>query len=106
MDADAELLAVIREALAAIEAANNRAVEAIQAERDLMAAFAAVDELATRVRQLVDLDHAIRRRIVEDIRCEQGLSLAKLANVIGVSKSRAGQYKKQVDEKRSEGEES
>ncbi|MGH3777981.1 MAG: hypothetical protein ACRDRR_19990 [Pseudonocardiaceae bacterium] len=86
-----DLLTVVRAVLAEIDAAHARAVVGINSEPNLDAALAAVSELATHVRKLSDTDAELRTLIVGRVWDAESLSLAALADRIGVSKARADQ---------------
>lgn len=88
---DRDLLMRLRLLFAEIDAAHAKAVEAIDTEPDLDKAFAAASELITYVGKLGEVDAELRRRIAGGIWRAENLSLAKLAQRVGVSKSRADQ---------------
>jgi hypothetical protein len=100
-----DLLTTVRSALDDIDAAHARAVAAIGAEASLDAALAAVSELAARVRKLGDADAELRTRIVGRVWDAESLSLAALADRIGVSKARADQLIRNIKKNRQQTEE-
>lgn len=100
-----DLLTIVRAALADIEATHARAVAAIGAEPSLDAALIAVSELAARVRKLGDADAELRTYIVGRVWEAESLSLAALADRIGVSKARADQLIRNVKKSRQQAEE-
>ncbi len=100
-----DLLTVVRAALVDIDAAHGRAVAAIGAEPNLDDALTAVSELAARVRKLSDADAELRTRIVGRVWDAESLSLAGLADRIGVSKARADQLIRNIKRSRQQTEE-
>lgn len=101
---DSDLLTTVRAALADIDAAHGRAVAAIGVEPSLDVALTAVSELASRVRKLSDADAELRTRIVGRVWDAERLSLAALADRIGVSKARADQLIRNIKKSRQQTE--
>lgn len=89
---DAEdLVTVIRRVLAAMDDVHKQAVSIINSAAPDVSMFVAVTELADHVRKLSDDDAALRSQVARRIRDARGLSLASLADHIGLSKARADQ---------------
>ena len=103
MPDDPELLAFVRAALAGIDALHVRVVEAIGAEEDPDTALRIAGEYASHVRYLGDVASELRTRIAGQIWETEKLSLAKLADRVGVSKSRADQIVKTIKKQQAEG---
>ncbi len=103
---DSDPVAVVRAVLAELDAAHARAVAAIEGSADLDAAFAAVNKLAAHMRRLDAADAELRTRIVGQVWHSERLSLAALADRIGVSKSRADQLIRSVKKDREDGNDS
>jgi hypothetical protein len=85
-----------RLAAAGFEAAYQVAVRAISDISDPDAAFSASSEISDLLRKMRDEVGEIRTRIVGEIWRREELSLAKLAERIGVSKTRAAELAQTV----------
>lgn len=88
---DPTLRAVIHEALAEMKAVQDRAIEAIVADPDLDAAFDAAGQLVAGVGELQEAGSEVRRDRARKVWEKEKLSLAKLADRWGMSKTRADQ---------------
>lgn len=82
---------MIEAVLETIEAAYDQGVTAINTKPPSAATFAAMTLLAGRMRELADVGADYRARIAGDVWDAKKLSLAALADHIGVSKARADQ---------------
>ena len=91
-----------RLAAAGFEAAYQVAVRAISDISDPDAAFSASSEMSDLLRKMRDEVGEIRTRIVGEIWRREELSLAKLAERIGVSKTRAAELAQTVRFERHE----
>jgi hypothetical protein len=94
----------VRAALAELDQAHDAATTAVTAAPDLDSALAAVNELAAHMRRLSDADAELRTRIIGHVWEAERLSLAALAERVGISKSRADQLIQAV--KKSRGQDS
>lgn len=82
---------MIETTLAEVDAAYVRALAAINAEPAAGDAAKAAHALAAHLRKLADASAQLRTRLAGRIKEDEGLSLAKLADRIGMSKARAQQ---------------
>lgn len=92
----------VRAALAEVDQAHDAATTAVTAAPDLDSALAAVNELAAHMRRLSDADAELRTQIIGRVWDAERLSLAALAERVGISKSRADQLIQAV--KKSKGQ--
>jgi len=81
----------VKAALSALEKAVVGALAAVRNVPSGQPAFRAATELADLLREAAEAGSALRSETVRRIRDDERLSLAGLAEVIGVSKARAGQ---------------
>ncbi|MQA15582.1 MAG: hypothetical protein GEV09_15875 [Pseudonocardiaceae bacterium] len=88
---ESDPVAAVRSALAEMDGAYARAIGVIEESTDLDLAFAAANDLAAHMRSLDAAAGELRVRIVGQVWHSERLSLAALADRIGVSKSRADQ---------------
>jgi hypothetical protein len=95
---DPELVTRIRSTLADMDELHAQAVKLITRAPPDAVMFAAVTELSDHVRKLSDDDAALRSQAARRIRDARGLSLAGLADHIGLSKGRADQLVRKADE--------
>jgi len=82
----------LRTAIAAMRSAYGRAAAAIEAIPDPQEAFEKAGELRSAADDLVGEAASLRARMVQRIWEAETMSLAALANKIGVSKTRADQF--------------
>lgn len=88
---DSNVLAVIRSILSQLDEINTQAVEAIKAAPATTQTFTAATELADHLRRLGEAGADLRSHVAGRIWSAERLSLAGLADRIGVSKARADQ---------------
>lgn len=96
MQPDRDPMEALRAALADLDRAHDAAVAAVEAAPDLDTELEAVNELAGHMRKLDEADAERRTRIIGRVWEAERLSLAALAERVGVSKSRAEQLIKNV----------
>lgn len=95
MRPDQKLMEAVRATIAEVERAHEMAVEAIEVAEP-SAALLAVNELTAAMRKLADADVVLRTQTAGRVWDAERLSLAALAERVGVSKSRAEQMIKEV----------
>ena len=97
--------AVIRSALTEIEAVYSKIVEEINSAPDTTDTFTAVTDLAVHMRKLGESSAELRAQVASRIYQARSLSLASLAEHIGVSKARADQLIRNAKKQKPAGEE-
>jgi hypothetical protein len=95
---ESDPVAAVRAALADMDTAHDTAVAAINAAPDRVASSAAVRELVTHTKALSESDDDLQKQLAGRIWDAEKLSLAGLADRVGMSKRRAEQQAEGIEQ--------